>query len=315
MSASSVAPSAAPAGTPAARFHIHLVSDSTGETLKAITAATLVQFPNARSETRRHVWSLVRTPGQMQRVLKAIEAQPGMVMFTLMDAEMRSLLEQGCRRMSAPCIAVLDPVLAAMSSFLGEQAVTRPGRQHQLDSAYFSRIDAVQFTLAHDDGHLSDRLAEADIVLVGVSRTSKTPTAIYLANMGMKTANIPFVPNMDLPEELDGLTRPLIVGLTNSPERLIQVRRSRLRSLKQDGETVYVDPDAVREEVAQARRLFADHGWPVIDVSRRSIEETAAAIITLYERHRDKLQGNRQSPDRNVVEDRPGSGAPRGAGE
>ncbi len=278
------------AGGPGARFHIHLVSDSTGETLKAITAATLVQFPHARSESRRHVWSLVRTPGQMQRVLKAIEAEPGMVMYTLMDAEMRSLLEQGCRSVGTPCIGVLDPVLAAMSSFLGEQAITRPGRQHQLDTAYFNRIDAVQFTLAHDDGHLGGSLADADIILVGVSRTSKTPTAIYLANMGMKTANIPYVPNMTLPPELSELTRPLIVGLTNSPERLIQVRRSRLRALKQDGETVYVDPEAVRQEVAQARRLFAEHGWPVIDVSRRSIEETAAAIMTLVEAHREKQQ-------------------------
>lgn len=285
----------AAAGVPGARFHIHLVSDSTGETLKAITAATLVQFPNARSESRRHVWSLVRTPGQMQRVLKAIEAEPGMVMYTLMDAEMRSLLETGCRAIGTPCIGVLDPVLAAMSSFLGEQAITRPGRQHQLDTAYFNRIDAVQFTLAHDDGHLGGSLADADIILVGVSRTSKTPTAIYLANMGMKTANIPYVPNMNLPSELAELTRPLIVGLTNSPERLIQVRRSRLRSLKQDGETVYIDPEAVRQEVAQARRLFAEHDWPVIDVSRRSIEETAAAIMTLVEQHREKLHATKDA--------------------
>lgn len=275
-------------GTPGSRFHLHLVSDSTGETLKAITAATLVQFPAARTETRRHVWSLVRTPGQMQRVLKAVEAAPGMVMFTLMDAEMRSLLEAGCRRLATPCIGVLDPVLAAMSSFVGEQALTRPGRQHQLDTAYFDRIDAVQFTLAHDDGHLPDSLAEADIVLVGVSRTSKTPTAIYLANMGMKTANIPFVPNIPLPPQLQQATSTLVVGLTNSPERLIQVRRSRLRSLKEDGETGYVDPEAVRQEVAQARRLFSERGWPVIDVSRRSIEETAAAILTLYEQHHGK---------------------------
>lgn len=269
------------AGDGEPRFHLHLVSDSTGETLKAVTAATLVQFPSARTETRRHVWSLVRTQGQMQRVLKAIEAQPGMVMFTLVDAEMRTMLEEGCRRMGTPCISVLDPVLAAMSSYLGEQALTKPGRQHQLDTAYFDRIDAVQFTLAHDDGHLPGSLSEADIVLVGVSRTSKTPTAIYLANMGLKTANIPYIPNVPLPPELDRLTKPLVVGLTNSPERLIQVRRSRLRSLKQDGETVYVDPEAVREEVAQARRLFTERGWPVIDVSRRSIEETAAAILAL----------------------------------
>lgn len=273
-----------PAG---ARFHIHLVSDSTGETLKAITAATLVQFPNARTETRRHVWSLVRTPGQMQRVLKSVEADRGMVLFTLMDAEMRTLLEDGCRKLGVPCVAVLDPVLAAMSSFLGEQALTRPGRQHQLDTAYFNRIDAVQFTLAHDDGHLAASLDDADIVLVGVSRTSKTPTAIYLANMGMKTANIPFIPGVALPRELDSLTRPLIVGLTNSPERLLQVRRSRLRSLREEGETGYVDPAQVREEVAQARRYFTERGWPVIDVSRRSIEETAAAILTLAERHRE----------------------------
>lgn len=180
-----------------------------------------------------------------------------------------------------PAVAALDPVIDALSQMLGQQAKARPGRQHMLDAAYFDRVDAIQFTIAHDDGIGAEDWEEADIVLVGVSRSSKTPTSIYLANRGYKVANIPLVIEAPPPSSLFSLKNPIVVGLTTSPERLIQVRRNRLLALNQSPETAYVDQERVSTEVAFARRMFSDNGWPVIDVTRRSIEETAAAVINL----------------------------------
>jgi len=206
------------------------------------------------------------------------------VLFTLVNESLRAGLQDGCRKLGVPIIPVLDPVIGALTSHLGRQSRGLPGQQHLLDSEYFARIDAMTFALNHDDGQSSWGLNDADVVLVGVSRTSKTPTCIYLANRGIKAANIPIVPGVPLPAELEAATRPLIVGLTNDPERLIQVRRNRLSMLHQDEATDYTDIEAVRSEVAQARRFFARNHWPVIDVSRRSIEETAAAILKLLAR-------------------------------
>jgi len=264
-------------------FHLHLVSDATGETLNSIAHAAIVQFEDA--EPIEHTWALVRTPKQIEKVLHEIEINPGIVMFTMVDTEMRDLLQSGCRELQVPCIPVLDSVMAALASFLGETAVNLPGIQHVMDADYFERIAAMTFTLAHDDGQATANLKEADIILVGVSRTSKTPTAIYLANRGLKVANVPLVPNCPLPEELDAHMAGLVVGLTTSPERLVQIRRNRLLALKQDAETEYIDFDAVRDEVKSARRLFSSREWPVIDVTRRSIEETAAAILNLHHDH------------------------------
>jgi [pyruvate, water dikinase]-phosphate phosphotransferase / [pyruvate, water dikinase] kinase len=264
------------------RFHLHLVSDSTGETVHSVARACLVQFDGAQAV--EHVWSMVRTRSQIERVIAGVEANRGVVLFTLVSDTLRGLLQEGCRRIQAPAIPVLDPVIGALASYLGRESRGLPGKQHLLDSEYFARIDAMTFALNHDDGQSSWGLNDADVCLVGVSRTSKTPTCLYLANRGIKAANVPFVPGVPLPPELLDAKHPLIVGLTNDPERLIQLRRNRLDLLHHDQATEYTNIDAVRAEVREARRVFVERHWPVIDVTRRSIEETAAAIMKLLAR-------------------------------
>jgi regulator of PEP synthase PpsR (kinase-PPPase family) len=260
-------------------LHLHLLSDSTGETLEVIAKACLAQFDQI--DVLRHFWPMVRSEGHLDRVLDDIERRPGLVLYTLVNSNIRRELEQKTRRRGIHAVSVLDPVTHALSAVLGQEAKGRPGRQHALDAAYFARVDAIQFTIAHDDGLGVENWEEADVVLAGVSRTSKTPTAIYLANRGYKVANIPLVPESPPPAALFALQHPLVVGLTTNPERLIQIRRNRLLSLNQAPETDYVDREAVDSELAFARRIFADQGWPVIDVTRRSIEETAFAIVRL----------------------------------
>jgi regulator of PEP synthase PpsR (kinase-PPPase family) len=276
------------------RLNLHLLSDSTGETLEHIGKAAIAQFENV--ETIRHFWPMVRSEQHLERIIEEIVRNPGMVLFTLANPTLRKKLEKSCRALSIPYVAPLDSVTDAMSNLLGQEMRNRPGRKHILDEAYFARIDAIQFTIAHDDGVGWENWEEADIVLAGVSRTSKTPTSIYLANRGYKAANIPLVPESPPPDSLFHLKHPMVVGLTTSPERLVQVRRNRLLSLNQTPETAYVDLDKVGSEVAHARRLFADNGWPVIDVTRRSIEETAAAIINLYQ-ERIKAEAYPAQPD------------------
>ena len=265
--------------------HLHLVSDSTGETINSVTRACLVQFQGI--EPDEHVWSLVRTRSQMDRVLQGIERHPGPVLFTLVNEELRGRLLEGCRNLGLPCIPVLDGVIHALAAYFGTPISGKPGLQHVMDAEYFERIEAMNYTLSHDDGQSTAHLADADIILVGVSRTSKTPTCIYLANRGIKAANIPYVPGIPLPSDLFRVHEPLIVGLTKDPAQLVQVRRQRLNMLTDDdGETNYVDLETVRGEVQEARRFFSRHGWPVIDVTRRSIEETAATVLNHYARHR-----------------------------
>ncbi|MEL0020868.1 MAG: pyruvate, water dikinase regulatory protein [Rickettsiales bacterium] len=269
-------------------FHLHLVSDATGETVHSVARACFVQFDGI--EPTEHHWPLVRTKGQIDKILRKIEEHPGIVLFTIVKEDLRTALEIGCSRLHIPCISVLDPVIHALTAFLGLQSSGKSGRQHILDAEYFDRIDAMTYTLNHDDGQSTHDLADADVILVGVSRTSKTPTCIYLANRGLKAANVPVVPDIRLPPEFDTLTDgagPLIVGLTTDPKRLVQVRRNRLRLLDHNADTDYVDPETVKDEVATARRLFSERDWPVIDVTRRSIEETAATILQILERQRD----------------------------
>jgi [pyruvate, water dikinase]-phosphate phosphotransferase / [pyruvate, water dikinase] kinase len=265
------------------RFHLHLVSDSTGETVHSVARACLVQFDDA--EAIEHVWSMVRTTSQLDRVLAGVEANPGMVLYTMVNEALRQGLREGCRRLGVTNIPILDPVLGSMAAFFGRESRGMPGKQHLLDSEYFARIDAMTFAINHDDGQSGWGLDDADVCLVGVSRSSKTPTSLYLANRGVKAANVPFVPGVPLPAELLAAKHPLVVGLTNDPERLIQLRRNRLSMLDHNDDTDYTDIDAVRSEVREARRVFAEHHWPVIDVTRRSIEETAAAILKLLARH------------------------------
>jgi len=268
-------------------FHLHLVSDSTGETLIAASRAAAAQYQGVASI--EHVYPLVRNPSQLDRVIAEIEDAPGIVLFTLVDKELSQRLEASCDASGSPCLSVLGPILTLFKSYLGQSATPRAGAQHMLNADYFKRIDALNFTMMNDDGQLPENLEQADIVLLGVSRTSKTPTSIYLANRGYKTANVPFVPHVPLPRGLENLRRPLVVGLIATPERIIQIRQNRLLSLNADSQTDYVDRVAVAEEISSSRRLFAEKGWPTIDVTRRSIEETAAAILDLYREHRLKF--------------------------
>lgn len=264
------------------RFHLHLVSNSTGDTVHSVARACLVQFDEAQAI--EHVWSMVRTRSQIDRVLAGIEASHGLVLFTMVDNTLRQVLQDGCRRLQVPAIPVLDPVIGALASYLGRESRGLPGKQHLLDNEYFARIDAMTFAIDHDDGQSSWGINDADVCLVGVSRTSKTPTSLYLANRAIKAANVPFVPGVPLPAELLRATKPLIVGLTNDPERLIHLRRNRLSMLDHNEATDYTDLEAVRVEVREARRVFGEHHWPVIDVTRRSIEETASSIYKLLMR-------------------------------
>lgn len=267
--------------------HMHLVSDATGETVNSVARACLVQFEGI--ETVEHTWMLVRTKGQIEKALRGIAADPGPVLFTLVNHDLRTALIDGCRELGVPCIAVLDPIMHALAAHLDLEIRGRPGLQHVLDSDYYERIDAMNFALTSDDGQNGAHLNEADIVLLGVSRTSKTPTCIYLANRGIKAANVPIVPGVPLPLEVFSATRPLIVGLTKDPARLVQVRRNRLRMIAQgSGDTDYTDLESVRQEVTEARKMFNKNGWLVIDVTRRSIEETAATILSHYARHKGR---------------------------
>ncbi len=269
-------------------FHLHLVSDSTGETLIAASRAVSAQYQDVSSI--EHIYPLIRSRAQLDRAINDIDAAPGIVLFTLVDKDLSIRLEEACRESGSPCLSVLHPILDLFASYLGRTASTpRPGAQHVLNADYFKRIDALNFTMMHDDGQVGEGLEQADVLLLGVSRTSKTPTSIYLANRGIKTANIPLVPHVPLSPAVFALQNPLVVGLLASPERIVQIRQNRLLSLKAEPETPYVDRVSVAEEIAQSRRLFAQNGWPTIDVTRRSIEETAAAIIDLHKVHRMKF--------------------------
>lgn len=274
------------------KLHVHLLSDSTGETLENVAKAALAQFDDVA--VTRHFWPMVRSPAHLERILGEVAANPGLVLFTLVNRDLRAELERRCATLGLPAVAALDAVTDALETLLGQQAKARPGRQHILDAAYFARVEAIHYTVAHDDGIAHEDWEEADIVLAGVSRSSKTPTSIYLANRGYKTANIPIVPESPPPTNLYTLDHPLVVGLTTSADRLVAVRRNRLSAMGEDRTTSYADEEAVKTELGYARRMFADNDWPVIDVTRRSIEETAAAIIKLCEDRRAERRTNGQ---------------------
>jgi regulator of PEP synthase PpsR (kinase-PPPase family) len=246
--------------------------------------ATCAQFDNILPV--EHSYFLVRSIRQLERVLKEIEAAPGVVMFTLSNLDHRTLLESRCAELGMPCVAVLDPVLDVTSRYLGQELNHKVGASRKLNAEYFKRIDALDFAMYHDDGQQVVELRDADVILVGVSRTSKTPTSVYLAHRGVKAANVPFVPNVPLPPELFEANHPLVVGLTISADRLVHVRRNRLAAMKETRAGGYTDEDEVRREVMDAQKLFEKEAWPTIDVSRRSIEETAAAVLNLLAEHR-----------------------------
>lgn len=283
-----------PADIHMTRLHLHLLSDSTGETLEMVAKAALAQFDG--QDVVRHFWPMVRSRQHLDRIFDEFKANPGLVLHTLVNDEIRQRLEERCEALALPHVPALDAVTQALEAQFGEAAQGRPGRQHRMDDAYFARVDAIQFTIAHDDGIGWDNWEEADIVLAGVSRTSKTPTSIYLANRGFKVANIPLVVESPPPDTLFRLQHPMVVGLTTAPDRLIQIRRNRLLSLNETTQTAYVDEERVKAEVSFARRMFADNNWPVIDVTRRSIEETAAAIIRLCQERHQRADGPDAGP-------------------
>ena len=270
------------------KFNLHLVSDSTGETVGSVARAALVQFDNVEPE--EFIWTLVRTKTQLEKVIEGIAENPGPVMFTLVDNHLRDQLKKECVRRGLPCIAVIAGVVADLSSYLGQETQASPGKQHELNEEYFTRVDAINYALAHDDGQSHWDLEEADIVLVGVSRTSKSPTCVYLAYKGFKSANIPFVLGCPLPPSLETLKKPLIVGLTINAERLMQIRKTRLQSINQEADTNYVDMEYMEQEIAESRKLFQKHRWPVIDVTKRSVEETAATIAQYHKKHMEKQE-------------------------
>lgn len=266
-------------------FHVHMISDSTGETLMAVMRASAAQFE--RGQPIEHLFALVRSPRQMERALAHVESFPGVVMYTVVNQDLREALEDRCAELGIPAIAVLDPVEATFSSYLGAPMTGRAGAQRILDADYYRRIEAMNYCMAHDDGQ-GDDLPSADVILLGISRTSKTPTSIYLGNRGVRAANIPLVPGAPLPDGLFEWKKPLLVGLVATPERIIQIRRNRLLNLNEDRSTDYVDEESVKDELLFAKRLFARYQVPVIDVTRRSIEETAAKVINLLTEHRGK---------------------------
>jgi regulator of PEP synthase PpsR (kinase-PPPase family) len=269
------------------RLHVHLISDSTGETVTTVARAAVSQFEEVVPV--EHVWFFIRTRQQLEKVLVIVEALPGLVIFTLASPELRHLLQDRCRTLSVPCVPVLDSVMNALAGLLGSAGRPQVGRQHALDEGYFSRIAAIDFAMRHDDGQGADGLDAADVVLVGVSRTSKTPTCVYLAHRGIKAANVPIVAEDSLLDGLEKLRRPLIVGLTINPDALVQIRRNRQKMLGlEEGDNSryggdYADIERVRGELVKARRLFARNNWPEIDVTKRSVEETAATIYQMLQ--------------------------------
>lgn len=277
-----------PSGKP---FYLHLVSDATGTTLLGLARACIAQFEGV--EPIQKFWPLVRTERQLDRIVARIRQNPGPVIFTLVDNKMRQRLADACEELGIPCVAVLDPIIRALSTYLGAHAKGVPGLQHAMDDAYFRRVAAIDYTMRHDDGKTLDGLREADVILVGVSRTSKTPTSVFLARRGIKAANIPLVPGVDVPDEKFALEEPMYVGLIATPDRLVHLRRSRLNSGDElpprIAENMYLDLEAIEEETRKARRLFSKKGWPTIDVTKRSVEETAAEIMALLQTRQEKL--------------------------
>lgn len=277
------------------KFHLHLVSDATGTTLLGLARACLAQFQGI--EPVQKFWPLIRTHRQLERVIARIQENPGPVIFTFVDDKMRRRLREKCDELGVPCVPVLDPILRSLSSYLGLTASNVPGLQHEMDDAYFQRVSAIDFALRYDDGKKLDGLRKADIILVGVSRTSKTPTSVFLARRGIKAANIPLVPGVEIPENKFTLEKPMYVGLTTSPARLAELRRSRLKAGKADKESLennlYLNEESIEQEVRDARRLFAKYNWPVINVTKRSVEETAAEILALYQDFKEKRDGSK----------------------
>lgn len=268
-----------PSSGPQKFYHLHLVSDATGETLNAVAKAAAAQYATFRPIA--HIYALVRTGSQLNKAFQDIEEQPGIVLYTIINPEIRQLLESRCTALGLPYVSILDPVIAILAQYLNATSTPQIAGQHALNSDYFRRIDAINFTMSHDDGQSPDDIDKADIIILGISRTSKTPTSIYLSQRGIRVANVPIVPGIAIPPKLPGLTGPLVVGLIASAERIAQIRRHRLLTLRESRPTEYVDPRAITSELVGMKNLCGQYDWPMIDVTRRSVEETAASILNL----------------------------------
>ena len=261
-------------------FHLHMISDSTGETLTTLGRAIAAQYSNWRAV--EHISPMVRSKEQLEKAIEIIDGTPGIVLYTLVDTEHEIQLRKRCSEIGVPTLNVLTPATKVFDDYLGDTVSGRSGAQHALDEDYFTRLDAIRFVMAHDDGNLPDDIEEADVILLGISRTSKTPTSIYLGQRGVKVVNIPLVPGVDLPSEIPTVKHPMVVALVASAERILQVRENRLLAYDRDlAGDIYVDRASIQEELAWTRRLCKKNDWPMIDVSKRSIEETAAAILAL----------------------------------
>lgn len=282
------------------KFYVHLVSDATGTTLLGVTRACLAQFDNIQPNQK--FWPLIKTERKLDRVIKKITENPGPVIFTMVNPKMRKKLQKACDDLGVPSTPVLDPIIHNLSKYLNLPAKGVPGLQHTMDEAYFKRVEAIDYAMRFDDGKKMSGLKEADVILVGVSRTSKTPTSVFLARRGIKCANIPLVPSVEIEEEQLTLEKPLYVGLVASPKRLVHIRRNRLQVDERNNDkqsahnykflesNQYLDEEKIEDEVKNARKLFGKHGWPIIDVSKRSVEETAAEILALLQKRQEKLE-------------------------
>jgi len=262
------------------KLTIHLVSDSTGETLRSVGAAAAAQFSSADYVER--VYPLIRTQKQLERVFKKIKQGRGIVLCTLVDDKLRKELEDFCGLEKIPYMPIMESIVSLIEKYLKERAIKKPGGQHELNKEYFRRIEAINYALEHDDGQRKETLDQAEIIIVGVSRTSKTPTCIYLANQGIKAANVPLLPGQDLPKEITKAKNSLVVSLIISPKSLVEIRQKRTKNLGlEEPKDQYTDLYNVEREIENAKKIFSSMGWPIIDTTRRSVEETAAAILNI----------------------------------
>lgn len=273
---------------------LHLVSDATGETLISISKAVMAQYDGISAQ--EHMYMLVRSPRQLNRALKEIELNPGPILHTVVNPKLVGELERRGAELKVPVIPVLEGVIKVFDQYLGASHKPVISGQHAMDDSYFRRIEALNFTMEHDDGRLPANINDADIVLLGISRTSKTPTGIYLAQRGYKTTNVPLVPSLPFPEALLEPHNAFVVCLIASPERISEVRQFRSQMLSDRELEAYIDRAQISEEISYSRRICARYGWPVIDVSRRSIEETAATILQLmHDREVEKANAKSKS--------------------
>ncbi|MDB3959630.1 kinase/pyrophosphorylase [Candidatus Pelagibacter sp.] len=271
-------------------YQIYLISDSTGETLDRIFLALKAQFKNI--DYKVHSYSFTRTENQILKILEdAKKNENSVILYTIVDNNLAKYLANVSDEKKIPCFGVLGNLILNFSKILNQKASHEPSGQHALNEEYYERIEAIQFTMNHDDGNLINEIEQSDIILVGVSRTSKTPTAIYLANKGFKTSNIPLVNENSLPIKLKKNPQlTCVVGLNTEPERLVDLRKNRMNSLKETENKTYTNIENIKKEIADAKKTFQKYRWPSIDVTRKSVEETAASIIKIHEIYKDNVK-------------------------